>query len=164
MKTSWTDYPIGLFAAAAQSTVGGVLLSITAWACGAWVYISTPFDWFKYGFPGKKYLLRDLAEAMAIIPVSSALGIIGLIGIPFVITQWICAYQIVLREEARLHRCFLIAYCQVFLTYTTESFMGGHRFFDRHVFNCLQGLLILAFAHLICVSVLYFHYRLSQRQ
>ena len=164
MKTSWTDYPIGLFAAAAQSTVGGILLSVTAWACGSWVYINSLLDLYKNGLPTKSSLLDSFGEALVSIPFAIALGVISLIGIPFVIIQWTCAYQIVFRDETRLHRCFLIAYCQMFLMYIIESTVSGYGFFDSHAFNCLQGLLILAFAHLICVSVLYLHYRLSQRQ
>ena len=164
MKTSWTDYPIGLFAGAAQSTVGGVLLSEAAWICGALVYIYSPSDWFTDGLPNKISLLGIFAFAVLFIPATSFSGIISLIGIPFVIIQWTCAYQIVFRDETRLHRCFLIAYCQVLLMYTTKSVMEGYHFFDSHVFDCLRGLLILAIAHMLCISALFLLYRISQRQ
>ena len=164
MKTNWTYDPIGLFAAAAQSTVGGVLLSAAAWICGTWIYMCRPADWFVCGFPPSIELKETLTAAILASPFISAVGILCLGGIPFVIVQWACFYQIIFREETRLHRCFVLAYCQVVLMYLAESIWDSGGFFDDHALSGLVSLLILGLAHMLCVSVLYIHYRLSQRQ
>ena len=164
MKTNWTYDPIGLFAAAAQSTAGGVLLSAAAWICGTWIYMCRPAEWFERGFSADCDLQVVFVFAIFAPLLIFAANVLFLIGIPFVITQWICAYQIILGDEPRLHRCFVLAYCQVLLMHLAESVWTKSGFFDDHALNGLLSLLILFFAHLICVSVLYFHYRLSQRQ
>jgi len=120
MRSSWTDYPIGIFIEATRTTVGGILLAIFACVVGMWLPMSIS-DFLDGSWNG---LLDSFRKAL-LFPIISLMGIACLYGIPFILVQWVCFYQIVWLESNLLHRWFIIAYCQfLLLAFCTEGKMA----------------------------------------
>ena len=117
MPSMWTDYPLGVFTAAARTTVGGIFLIILACVVGGWLYLCIE-KIIQYSYRPSAYILWDsflLATVMFLVVIGT--GLFLFYGIPFVLIQLACVYQIIYAEDKLLHSWFGIAYCQAFMTF-----------------------------------------------
>jgi len=116
MKKEWLDYPIGAFRAAASTMIGSFFLSYFACLVATLLYgvIVMISDGVENGFDFSH--LPNWAEVLSLPFVVSGMGILGLYGIPFSLIQagYFCQ---ILQEENVFRNCFILAYCQVLLTY-----------------------------------------------
>ena len=119
------DDPIDLFTGVARTLVGRIIFIVLACAAGGALQLSITAileHLFRdksiiYYLPLHSTLWDSLVAATMAFPVISLLALSHLYSAPFVLLQLACFYQIIWMECNLLHRWFLIAYSQAFLTY-----------------------------------------------
>jgi len=165
MAKEWFDYPLGAFRAAAGTAIGGILLAILAHMMGSFLYLMMDTN-LKDGFQYFSFnpSLSDFGEFMLLLPFISAVGFLSLYGIPLVLIQLGCFGQIVWEQKV-LHSWFVLAYCQVPLTYICLSAMEGYYegLWGWHLASIAVSLLVLGVIHAFLVWLLRWRIRFENR-
>ena len=154
MASIWIDYPIGVFTAAARTTLGGILLVILACVIGGWLVMSSTVVlhcacssiYYTYG-ECWGHICYATEEMMEMMPFIGAIGVLRGYGIPFVLVQVVCAAQLIWMEYNLLHSWFAITYCQAFLTYLARSSFDGWGDWEE-IAGTVVALLVLVGLHI----------------
>ena len=144
MKHIFDDY-INVLMAVIRTIIGRIFLFISACLIGAW--ISMGFFSMIFNLPHNTLNWSDLLETPMVLFFINGMGILGLYGIPFIIIQVICFYQIIIEEKNLLHGWFAAAYCQATLTYLFLSIPGGYGFLSEHAIDFAIAVLFLGAIH-----------------
>jgi len=147
MSKEWLDYPVGVFRLAARTAIGGILLSVVTCVTSGWLYILIAANQYNLQ-DGFKYLsIPSLTEtAVMTLTLIPAIGILSLYGIPILWIQLGCVSRI-LQEENTLHDWFILAYCQMLLTYIWLSKAECGSFWGWHLASLAATLFVLGIIH-----------------
>ena len=123
MKSEWIDYPVSVIIAATRTTVGAILLFILACGFGHLAFWMTqPEVLSPSNYTGRWYYVED---ALASWPISVALGVLGLWGLPSLAIQIVCFHHLIWTEKSRLHLFFAVAAAQTLLAFLFHGFVLG---------------------------------------
>jgi len=128
-----------------RTIIGGIFFFVSACLIGAW--LCTGLIPVILDVNNHTSVWYYFEEAVFMLPIHIGGGIIGLYGIPFIIIQAMCFYQIIWKGKNLLHSWFATAYCQATLMYLFTSIFGERRFLWEYTKDFAIAVLFLVGIH-----------------